>query len=99
MNEPMLMLDNMKLWKDVLDKEEEKVCDGMTESECKAYKLGVQNLYDLFWQMLEQNHEQGCYTVLYPDENIKPEEFALDDFYDWHDREMENNNQWACMTQ
>lgn len=84
MDEPILMLDNMKLWKDVLDKEEEKICDGMTESERKAYKLGVQNLYDLLWQMLEWNYEDRYYTVLYPDEKTKREEFTLDDFYAWH---------------
>lgn len=83
-NEPMLMLDNMKLWKDVLDKDEDKICDGMTDTERKAYKLGIQNLYDLFWQMLESNCEEGYYTVLHPSEDIKPEEFALDDFYAWH---------------
>ena len=83
-NEPMLMLDNIKLWKDVLDKDEDKICDGMTSTERKAYKLGIQNLYDLFWRMLESNCEEGYYTVLYPSEDIKPEEFALDDFYAWH---------------
>ena len=49
-NEPMLMLDNMKLWKDILDKDEDKICNGMTDTERKAYNLGVQNLYDLFLQ-------------------------------------------------
>lgn len=83
-NEPMLMLDNIKSWKDILDKDEDKICNGMTESERKAYQHGVQNLFDLFWQMLESNCEEGYYTVLHPDENIKPEEFALDDFYAWH---------------
>lgn len=83
-NEPMLMLDNMKLWKDILDKKENKICDGMTETERKAYQLGVQNLFNLFKQMVESNFEEGNYTVLCPGENIKPEEFALDDFYAWH---------------
>ena len=43
-NKPMLMLDNMKLWKDILDKKEDKICEDMTETERKAYQLGVQNL-------------------------------------------------------
>lgn len=83
-NEPMLILDNMKLWKDILDKKEDKICDGMTETERKAYQLGVQNLFDLFTQIVESNFKEGNYTVLCPDENIKPDEFALDDFYAWH---------------
>lgn len=83
-NEPMLMLDNIKLWKDILNKKEDEVCNEMTETERKAYQLGVQNLFDLFWQILESNYKEGCYTVLCPDENIKPEEFTLDDFCTWH---------------
>jgi hypothetical protein len=88
-SEPMLMLDNMKLWKDILDKKEGEICNEMTESEHKAYQLGVKNLFDLFWQILESNHKEGCYTVLCPDENIKLEEFTLDDFCAWH-RQIKN---------
>ncbi len=80
----MLMLDSIKLWKDILGRKEDKVCNEMTGTERKAYQLGVQNLFDLFWQILESNYKEGCYTVLYPDENIKPEEFTLDDFCIWH---------------
>lgn len=83
-DEPMLILDNMKLWKDNLNKIEEKVCDGMTETERRAYKLGIENCYLFFWQMIEANYEAGGYTVLYPNEDTKSEEFALDDFYAWH---------------
>lgn len=79
--QPILMLDNINLWKDILDKDEDKICNGMTELERKVYQLGVQNLFNLFSPMINSNFEEGYYTVLFPDENIKPEEFALDDFY------------------
>ena len=56
----------------------------MTESEKKAYKLGIYNSFAVINDFLEQNLNEDVphYTVLLRDD-IKSEEFTIDDFKKW----------------
>lgn len=57
---------------------------GMTESEKKAYKLGIYNSFAVINDFLDQNLNEDVphYTVLLRDD-IKSEEFTIDDFKKW----------------
>lgn len=90
-NETIFMVDNMRLWRETHDKNIDKICNGMTESERKAYCMGVDNLYNLFHTIIESNYSEGHYTVLYPDDNIEPSEYDYDDFYTKVHKENINN--------
>lgn len=56
----------------------------MTESEKKAYKLGIYNSFAVINDFLDQNLNEDVphYTVLLRD-YIKSEEFTIDDFKKW----------------
>ena len=56
----------------------------MTESEKKAYKLGIYNSFAVINDFLDQNLNEDVphYTVLLRDD-IKSEEFTIDDFKKW----------------
>ena len=56
----------------------------MTESEKKAYKLGIYNSFAVINDFLDQNLNEDVphYTVLLRDD-IKSEDFTIDDFKKW----------------
>lgn len=83
-NEVMMIVESINTYKKVLEDTEVNVCTGMTESEKKAYKLGIYNSFAVINDFLDQNLNEDVphYTVLLRD-NIKSEEFTIDDFKKW----------------
>ncbi len=83
-NEPMMIVESITTYKKVLEDTEVNVCTGMTESEKKAYKLGIYNSFAVINDFLDQNLNEDVphYTVLLRDD-IKSEEFTIDDFKKW----------------
>lgn len=83
-NEVMMIVESINTYKKVLEDSEVNVCIGMTESEKKAYKLGIYNSFAVINDFIEQNLNEDVphYTVLLRDD-IKSEEFTIDDFKKW----------------
>lgn len=83
-NEVMMVVESINTYKKVLEDTEVNVCTGMTESEKKAYKLGIYNSFAVINDFLDQNLNEDVphYTVLLRDD-IKSEEFTIDDFKKW----------------
>ena len=54
-NEVMMIVESINTYKKVLGDTEVNVCTGMTESEKKAYKLGIYNSFSLIYDFLHQN--------------------------------------------
>lgn len=83
-NEAMMMVESINTYKKVLEDTEVNVCTGMTESEKKAYKLGIYNSFAVINDFIDQNLNEDVphYTVLLRDD-IKSEEFTIDDFKKW----------------
>ena len=75
----MFMLDNMKNWKDIHDRDVDTICNGMSESERKAYCMGVENIFNLFSSIVEKNFEDGNYTVLCPTVDIEAQECDIEE--------------------
>lgn len=75
----MFMLDNMKNWKDIHDKDIDTICNGMSKSERKAYCMGVENIFNLFSTIVEKNFEDGNYTVLCPMIDIESQECDIEE--------------------
>ena len=45
MNEEFLLIvESLEKYKDLLESKNDEICDGMTESEKRAYQLGITNL-------------------------------------------------------
>nr|WP_297940359.1 hypothetical protein [uncultured Lachnoclostridium sp.] len=83
-NEPMVTVESINTYKKVLEDTEVNVCTGMTESEKKAYELGIYNAFAVINDFLDQNLNEDVphYTVLLRD-NIESKEFTIDDFKNW----------------
>ena len=83
-NKTMVMVESINTYKKVLEDTEVNVCTGMTESEKKAYKLGIYNSFAVINDFLDQNLNEDIphYTVLLRDD-VKSEEFTIDDFKKW----------------
>lgn len=85
MNEEFLLIvENLEKYKDLLESKNDEVCDGMTDSEKKAYQLGITNMYEMLRQMVEHDRNEGNYNVFVPE--IKEEEsgeYDLEDFVKW----------------
>lgn len=83
-NEVMMIVESINTYKKVLEDTEVNVYAGMTESEKKAYKLGIYNSFAVINDFLDQNLNEDVphYTVLLRDD-IKSEEFTIDDFKKW----------------
>ena len=83
-NEVMMIVESINTNKKVLGDTEVNVCTDMTESEKKAYKLGIYNSFAVINDFLDQNLNEDVphYTVLLRDD-IQSEEFTIDDFKKW----------------
>ena len=77
-NEVMMIVESINTYKKVLEDTEVNVCTGMTESEKKAYKLGIYNSFAVINDFLDQNLNEDV-----PHYTIKSEEFTIDDFKKW----------------
>lgn len=78
--EPTIMVENPKVWKDDLEKIENDLCAEMTEEQFKAYKYGIELFYSWIKQIVDANCKNGCVTVLTSNEDVTPEEFTWDEF-------------------
>ena len=48
MNEEFLLIvESLEKYKDLLESKDDEICDGMTDSEKRAYQLGITNMYEM----------------------------------------------------
>lgn len=91
MNEQFLLIvESLEKYKDLLESKNDEICDGMTESEKRAYQLGITNMYEMLKQIIEHDRNEGNYNVFVPE--IKEEEsgeYDLEDFVKWDSKNRE----------
>ena len=73
----------IKETRSILDKVTEQVCDGMTDSEKRAYELGVENTFRAMECLLEADDEPKLYM---PNLEISPE-MTLDEVKEYFNKE------------
>lgn len=84
MGEFLLVVENLEKYKNLLEEKEDEICNGMTETERKAYQLGVLNMYEMLRQTIEHESNEGNYNVFVT--NVDEEEsgeYDLEDFIEW----------------
>jgi hypothetical protein len=84
MEEFLLIVENLEKYKNLLKDKEDEICNGMTDTERKAYRLGVLNMYEMLRQTIEHDSDEGNYNVFIV--NVDEEEtgeYDLEDFIEW----------------
>ena len=84
MEEFLLVVENLEKYKNLLEEKEDEICNGMTDTERKAYQLGILNMYEMLRQTIEHDSNEGNYNVFIT--NIDEEEtgeYDLEDFIEW----------------
>lgn len=82
MDELLFEVESLSAYKSILEEKEDIICSGMTNNERKAYRLGVQNMYNILHDIIEQDLNEGKYNIFVLD-NIRGIEFDLSDFIKW----------------
>ncbi|RHO79979.1 hypothetical protein DW058_17470 [Clostridiaceae bacterium AF42-6] len=55
----LLIVESLEKYKDLLESKNDEICDGMTDSEKRAYQLGIINMYEMLKQIIEHDHNVG----------------------------------------
>lgn len=82
MDKSLFIVENIAKYKNNLEGDEDVICAGMSKSEKKAYQLGVQNMYAILKNVIEDNSNKGNYNIFVP-ENIQGKKFDLANFVKW----------------
>ena len=84
MEEFLLIIESLKKYKDILDSKEDEICNGMTDTERKAYQLGVLNMYEMLRQTIEHDSNKGNYNIFVTDiDEEQSGEYDMEDFIKW----------------